>query len=37
MLVCDGPGWHKTGGRLHVPDTIALPPYSPELDPVETI
>lgn len=36
----DGAGWHQTGGRLCVPDTITLlhlPPYSPELDPVENV
>lgn len=40
VLVCDGAGWHKTGGRLTVPGNISLlrlPPYSPELNPVETI
>ncbi len=37
LLICDGAGWHKTGGRLRVPDNISLlrlPPYSPELNPV---
>ena len=40
MLVCDGTSWHKTSGRLHVPDNITLlrlPLYSPELNPVENI
>ena len=40
VLVCDGAGWHQTGGRLCVPDNITvlhLPPYSPELNPVENI
>jgi len=40
VLVCDGAGWHKTGGRLRVPGNITLlhlPPYSPELNPVENI
>jgi transposase len=40
VLVCDGAGWHKTGGRLRVPENISLlrlPPYSPELNPVENI
>lgn len=42
VLVCDGAGWcgHQTGGRLRVPDNITLlhlPPYSPELNPVETV
>lgn len=40
MLVLDGAGWHRTGGRLRVPDNITLlrlPPYSPELNPVENV
>ncbi len=40
VLVCDGAGWHQTGGRLRVPSNITLlhlPPYSPELNPVENI
>jgi len=40
VLVCDGAGWHRTGGRLRVPENISLlrlPPYSPELNPVENI
>lgn len=40
VLVLDGAGWHQTGGRLRVPDNITLlhlPPYSPELNPVENI
>jgi len=39
-LVVDGAGWHQTGGRLRVPTNITLihlPPYSPELNPVENI
>jgi transposase len=39
-LVCDGAGWHQTGGRLCVPDNITLiplPPYSPELNPMENV
>ena len=24
VLVCDGAGWHRTGGRLRVPDNITL-------------
>ena len=34
------PGWHQTGGKLHVPHNtslLKLPPYSPELNPVENI
>ncbi len=40
VLVCDGAGWHQTGGRLRVPGNITLlhlPPYSPELNPVENV
>ena len=40
VLVLDGAGWHQTGGRLRVPENITLmplPPYAPELNPVENI
>lgn len=40
VVVLDGAGWHQTGGRLSVPENISLlslPPYSPELNPVENI
>lgn len=40
VLLCDGAGWHQTGGRLQVPDNITLlplPPYSPELNPMENV
>ena len=40
LLVCDGAGWHQKGERLIVPDNItllALPPYSPELNPMENV
>ena len=40
MLTLDGAGWHQLGDRLVVPDNIGplhLPPYSPELNPVENI
>jgi putative transposase len=39
-LVCDGAGWHQRGGELEVPDNIVmlhLPPYSPELNPMENV
>ncbi len=39
LLTLDGAGWHQTGGGLVLPDNISLlllPPYSPELNPVET-
>jgi transposase len=38
-LVLDGAGWHS-GKKLRVPDNITLvplPPYSPELNPVERV
>ena len=37
VLVLDGASWHKSQG-LSIPDNISLltlPPYSPELNPVE--
>ena len=40
VLLCDGAGWHQTGERLQVPDNITLlplPPYSPELNPMENV
>lgn len=40
ILVCDGAGWHQQGNKLMVPDNItllALPPYSPELNPMENV
>ena len=40
VVILDGAGWHQTGGRLRVPDNISLlhlPPYSPELNPVENV
>ena len=40
LLVCDGAGWHQHGARLIVPDNITLlylPPYSPELNPMENV
>jgi transposase len=40
VLVLDGAGWHQTGGRLRVPENLSLlhlPPYSPELNPVENV
>ena len=40
VLVLDGAGWHQTGGALCVPDNITLlhlPPYAPELNPVENV
>ncbi len=40
LLVCDGAGWHQQGERLIVPDNISLlplPPYAPELNPMENV
>jgi transposase len=40
VLVCDGAGWHQKGKQLRVPDNITLiqlPPYAPELNPVERV
>ena len=40
IVVCDGAGWHQTGNRLRVPDNITLlplPPYAPELNPMENV
>jgi transposase len=40
ILLCDSAGWHQKGERLNVPDNITLlplPPYSPELNPMENI
>jgi len=40
VLVLDGAGWHQRGGKLKIPNNISLlhlPPYSPELNPVENI
>lgn len=40
VLLCDGAGWHQTGGDLRPPDNIVLlhlPPYSPELNPMENV
>lgn len=40
VLVCDGAGWHRRAKRLVVPDNITLlplPPYSPELNPMENV
>jgi hypothetical protein len=40
LMLCDGAGWHQIGGKLNVPDNITLmliPPYSPELNPMENV
>jgi len=40
VVICDGAGWHEPGGALVVLDNITLlplPPYSPELNPMENV
>jgi hypothetical protein len=40
VVVCDGAGWHQRGKQLCMPDNItllSLPPYSPELNPMENV
>ena len=40
VLMVDGAGWHREGGRLMVPKNISLlplPRYSPELNPMENV
>jgi transposase len=40
VVVLDGAGWHQRGGRLRVPANLTLlplPPYAPELNPVENV
>src|SRR5260370_26094220 len=40
VLMTDGAGWHQQGGGLTVPANISLlplPPYSPELNPMENV
>src|ERR1700710_1366831 len=40
VLICDGAGGHQTGRARIVPDNIVLlhlPPYSPELNPMENV
>jgi transposase len=40
VVLLDGAGWHQLGGQLQVPRNLSLvhlPPYSPELNPVENI
>ncbi len=39
-LICDGAGWHQSGGALRVPKNITLlrlPPYAPELNTMENV
>lgn len=40
IVLCDGAGWHQQGGKLTLPDNIALlplPAYSPELNSMENV
>ena len=40
VLICDGAGWHQSGVRLTVPHNVTLlrlPPYAPELNPIENV
>ena len=40
VVVMDGAGWHQRGPELRVPANITpivLPPYAPELNPVENV
>ena len=40
VVILDRAGWHRTGGKLKVPDNVSLlplPPYSPQLNPAENI
>jgi transposase len=40
VVVLDGAGWHKPGGELRLPANLTLlplPPYAPELNPVENV
>jgi transposase len=40
VLILDRAGWHRTGGKLSMPNNISLlylPAYSPELNPTENI
>jgi transposase len=40
VVICDGAGWHQIGSKLKVPDNIVLlplPPYAPELNPMENV
>jgi transposase len=40
VLIWDGAGWHQTGDKLNIPSNIVLlplPPYAPELNPMENV
>lgn len=39
-IICDGAGWHQSGGELCLPSNIVLvplPPYAPELNSMENV
>jgi transposase len=39
-LICDGAGWHQRASEIKLPDNIVLlplPPYAPELNPMENV
>jgi DDE superfamily endonuclease len=40
VILCDRAGWHQQGSDLRLPDNVRLlplPPYSPELNPMENV
>ena len=40
VITLGGGGWHQPGGQLRLPENVSLltlPPYSPELNPVENV
>jgi transposase len=40
VVICDRAGWHQKGGELTLPGNIVLlhlPPYAPELNPMENV
>jgi transposase len=39
-LICDGAGWHQRASEIKLPENIVLlplPPYAPELNPMENV
>ncbi len=39
-MICDGAGWHQRASEIELPDNIVLlplPPYAPELNPMENV
>jgi transposase len=40
VLICDGAGWHQRASEIKLPNNIVLlplPPYAPELNPMENV